>query len=132
MKPDHPSDAMTIREMCAAFDVTPRALRFYETKALLRPVRMGTRRLYTRADRARLQLILRGKRFGFSLEDIRQTLDLYDRDSGNTAQRLRAYGLALKRLAEMVAQRDELELAIAELRAELHEAEANGLVPKAA
>ena len=68
---------MTIREMCTAFDVTPRTLRFYEAKELLFPERQGQKRLFTKRDRARLKLILRGKRFGFSLEEIRQLLDLY-------------------------------------------------------
>src|SRR6056297_2417478 len=63
---------MTIREMCDAFDVTPRTLRFYEAKELLFPIREGQKRLFTKRDRARLKLILRGKRFGFSLEEIRQ------------------------------------------------------------
>jgi DNA-binding transcriptional MerR regulator len=108
-------DHMTIREMCDAFDVTPRTLRFYEAKELLTPIRIGTRRLYTRRDRARLKLILRGKRFGFSLEDIRQTLDLYHRDGDNTGQMLRAWQLAQDRLAAMIAQRDELTIAIDEL-----------------
>lgn len=112
-------DQMTIREMCDAFDVTPRTLRFYEAKELLNPIRLGTRRLYTRRDRARLKLILRGKRFGFSLEDIRQTLDLYDRDGGNSTQLLRTWQLAQDRLATMEAQRAELDEAIAELKAEL-------------
>ena len=112
-------DQMTIREMCDAFDVTPRTLRFYEAKELLNPIRQGTRRLYTRRDRARLKLILRGKRFGFSLEDIRQTLDLYDRDGGTATQFLRAWQLAQDRLAAMEAQRAELDEAIAELKAEL-------------
>lgn len=132
MKPDVAQDVMTIREMCEAFGVTPRTLRFYETKELLTPVRVGTKRLYSRSDRARLGLILRGKRFGFSLEDIRQTLDLYDRDGGNTAQRRKAYELGLKRLAEMETQRVELDLAIAELKAELTDAEVKGLVPRRA
>jgi DNA-binding transcriptional MerR regulator len=123
---------MTIREMCEAYDVTPRTLRFYEAKELLTPIRIGTRRLFTRRDRARLVLILRGKRFGFSLEDIRQTLDLYDRDGGLTAQRQKAYELGVKRLAEMEAQRAELDLAIAELKAELADARAKGLVPQKA
>ncbi|NGM44834.1 MerR family DNA-binding transcriptional regulator [Rhodobacter sp. SGA-6-6] len=112
-------DQMTIREMCDAFDVTPRTLRFYEAKELLNPIRLGTRRLYTRRDRARLKLILRGKRFGFSLEDIRQTLDLYDREGGNSTQLLRTWQLAQDRLAAMEAQRAELDEAIAELKAEL-------------
>jgi DNA-binding transcriptional MerR regulator len=126
-----PTDAMTIREMCEAYGVTPRTLRFYEAKELLAPIRIGTRRLFTRRDRARLALILRGKRFGFSLEDIRQTLDLYDRDGcGATAQRRPAYELGVERLAAMEAQRDELDLAIAELKAELELVEARGLKPR--
>ena len=129
MKTDIPTDVLTIREMCSAYDVTPRTLRFYEAKELLTPIRVGTRRLFTRRDRARLALILRGKRFGFSLEDIRQTLDLYDRDGGLTAQRQKAYELGVKRLAEMEAQRAELDVAIADLKAELADAKANGLVP---
>ncbi len=124
--PDSQPDVMTIRQMCDAFNVTPRTLRFYEAKELLTPIREGTRRLFTRRDRARLKLILRGKRFGFSLEDIRQTLDLYDRDRSATAQRQRAYELALERLAVMEAQRAELDHAIVELRAELKDAEAMG------
>jgi DNA-binding transcriptional MerR regulator len=129
MKTDVPTDVMTIREMCETYDVTPRTLRFYEAKELLTPIRIGTRRLFTRRDRVRLVLILRGKRFGFSLEDIRQTLDLYDRDGGNSAQRKKAYQLAVARLAAMEAQRTELDLAIGELKAELNDAEAKGLVP---
>jgi DNA-binding transcriptional MerR regulator len=113
------TDLMTIREMCDAFEVTPRTLRFYESKELLSPVRNGTMRLFTRRDRARLTLILRGKRFGFSLEDIRQTLDLYDRDGSDAAQRQRACEIARERLGVMQAQRDELDVAIAELKAEL-------------
>jgi DNA-binding transcriptional MerR regulator len=130
MTTEVPTDVMTIREMCEAYDVTPRTLRFYEAKELLTPIRVGTRRLFTRRDRARLVLILRGKRFGFSLEDIRQTLDLYDRDGGLTAQRQKACELAQKRLAEMEAQRAELDVAIADLKAELADAEAKGLVPQ--
>jgi DNA-binding transcriptional MerR regulator len=128
MKTEMTNDVMTIREMCDAYDVTPRTLRFYEAKELLSPLRDGTRRLFTRRDRARLKLILRGKRFGFSLEDIRQTLDLYDRDGSDTAQRQRAYQLGLDRLAVMEAQRAELDVAIADLKAELADAEAKGLV----
>ena len=109
------NELMTIRQMCEAYDVTPRTLRFYEAKELLTPIRTGPERLFTRRDRARLELILRGKRFGFSLEDIRQTLDLYDRD-GRTAQRERACELALTP-GRMEAQRAELDVAIADLKA---------------
>ena len=110
---------MTIRQMCDAFDVTPRTLRFYESKELLFPERRGTRRLFTRRDRARLKLILRGKRFGFSLEDIRQLLDLYDPDQNNLAQMQRAFELGKERLADLEARRDELEDIITDLKANL-------------
>ncbi len=112
-------ELMTIREMCDAFEVTPRTLRFYESKELLFPERRGTQRLFTRKDRARLKLILRGKRFGFSLEDIRQTLAMYDRNGSNEGQLARIYELAHNRLHQMEAQRAELDVAIAELRVEL-------------
>jgi DNA-binding transcriptional MerR regulator len=118
------TETMTIRQMCDTYDVTPRTLRFYEAKELLSPIRQGTRRLFTRTDRARLQLILRGKRFGFSLEDIRQLLDMYDRNGSNEAQMTRTFDLARQRLAQMQAQRAELDTAIAELAAQLAEGEA--------
>ena len=116
---NQPDTVMTIREMCDAFDVTPRTLRFYEQKELLFPLRDGTRRFYSRSDRARLTLILRGKRFGFSLEDIRQLLDMYDRSGSNVAQLQRTYALAEERLSAMERQRAELDEAISELRAEM-------------
>jgi DNA-binding transcriptional MerR regulator len=117
------TDAMTIREMCNSFGVTPRTLRFYEQKELLFPIREGTRRLFTRRDRARLTLILRGKRFGFNLEDIRQLLDMYDRDGHQEAQLSRTYEVALDRLAVMERQRSDLDDAIAELKDQLAWAE---------
>lgn len=119
MTTDATTDFLTISDMCAAFDVTPRTLRFYEAKELLFPVREGTRRLFTRRDRARLTLILRGKRFGFSLEEIRQLLDMYDRDGSQEAQLARTYDVARARLATMEAQRAELDLAITELKEQL-------------
>lgn len=108
-------EVMTIREMCDAFDVTPRTLRFYEAKELLFPIREGQKRLFTRRDRARLKLILRGKRFGFSLEDIRQLLDLYNMGDQQKTQLAETLKLARQRLEEMQHQRDELGQAIAEL-----------------
>ena len=117
------ADTLTIREMCAAFDVSPRTLRFYETKELLSPIRLGTKRLFTKQDRARLRLILRGKRFGFSLEEIRQLLDMYDRDGSNEAQLFLSYDIAKDRLAQMEAQRAELDVAIADLKTQLAEGE---------
>ncbi len=113
------STLMTIREMCDAFDVTPRTLRFYEAKELIAPIREGQKRLYTKRCRARLKLILRGKRFGFSLEEIRQMLDLYDRDPARRTQLGVSVELARGRLAAMERQRAELDEAIADLKTEL-------------
>ena len=110
---------MTIREMCDAFDVTPRTLRFYEAKELLFPIREGQKRLFTASDRARLKLILRGKRFGFSLEDIRQLLDLYRIGDQQQTQLARTYELAQKRLDDLIRQRDELNAAIDDLREQM-------------
>ncbi|WP_299375789.1 MerR family DNA-binding transcriptional regulator [uncultured Tateyamaria sp.] len=110
---------MTIRQMCDAFDVTPRTLRFYEAKELLFPIREGQKRLFTKRDRARLKLILRGKRFGFSLEEIRQLLDLYDMGDQQQTQLARTYEIARDRLADMELQRDELTEAIDDLKNQL-------------
>ncbi|MFD1196308.1 MerR family DNA-binding transcriptional regulator [Seohaeicola saemankumensis] len=110
---------MTIREMCDAFDVTPRTLRFYEAKELLFPIRDGQKRLFTASDRARLKLILRGKRFGFSLEEIRQLLDLYRIGDQQQTQLARTYELAQKRLDDLIRQRDELNAAIDDLREQM-------------
>lgn len=110
---------MTIREMCDAFDVTPRTLRFYEAKELLFPIRQGTKRLFTKRDRARLKLILRGKRFGFSLEEIRQLLDLYDRGDQQFTQLSQTYQIGLDRLKDMERQRAELDEAIDDLKGQL-------------
>lgn len=113
------TEVMTIREMCDVFEVTPRTLRFYEAKELLSPIRQGQRRLFTRRDRARLKLILRGKRFGFSLEEIRQLLDLYDMDDQQQTQYVRTYEIAQQRLRDMESKRDELDQAISELKDQL-------------
>ena len=110
---------MTIREMCDAYEVTPRTLRFYEAKELLFPNRQGTKRLFTRRDRARLKLILRGKRFGFSLEEIRQLLDLYDVGDQHVTQISKTVELATQRLTDMESQRAELDEAIEDLKTQL-------------
>ena len=110
---------MTIREMCDTFEVTARTLRFYESKELLFPIREGQKRLSTKRDRARLKLILRGKRFGFSLEEIRQLLDLYNIGDQQHTQLKRTYEIAHERLADMERQRDELNTAIEELKEQL-------------
>ena len=107
---------MTIREMCESFAVTPRTLRFYESKELLFPTREGQKRLFTKRDRARLKLILRGKRFGFSLEEIRQLLDLYYVNDSQRTQLNQTLSIAQDRLAYMERQRAELDEAIDDLR----------------
>lgn len=113
------NDTMTIREMCDAFGVTPRTLRFYESKELLFPLRLGQKRLFTKRDRARLKLILRGKRFGFSLEDIRQLLDLYHIGDQQQTQLVRTYDLACDRLKALEAERADLDRNIDDLKEQL-------------
>ena len=117
------ADLMTIRQMCDAFDVTPRTLRFYEARELLFPLRRGQHRLYNRTDRARLKLILRGKRFGFSLEQIRQLLELYDPAERNITQTEAILVTARERLADMERQHAELGGAIVDLRQQIAEGE---------
>ncbi|GGG77115.1 MerR family transcriptional regulator [Salipiger pallidus] len=119
MAPMSEETLMTIREMCDQFDVTPRTLRFYEQKELLFPRRDGQKRLFSRRDRARLKLILRGKRFGFSLEEIRQLLDLYDMGDEQHTQIARTYEIAQARLEDLQRQRDELDGAIDDLKEQL-------------
>ena len=113
---DMDENVMTISEMCEAFDVTPRALRFYESKELLNPVRIGQKRLYGKADRARLKLVLRGKTFGFSLEDIRRILSLYSRDGASMPQLQLALDVARKRAQEIIADRAALDLSLEALK----------------
>ena len=109
----------TIRKMCDQFDVTPRTLRFYESKELLFPKRQGQKRLFTKKCRGRLKLILRGKRFGFSLEDIRQLLEMYDMGDQQQTQLLRTYELATDKLTDLKNQRDEIEETIKELQQQI-------------
>lgn len=117
------AELMTIRQMCDSFEVTPRTLRFYEARELLFPLRRGQHRLYGRADRARLKLILRGKRFGFSLEQIRQLLKLYDPAERNITQTEAILATARERLTDMERQHAELGGAITDLRQQIAEGE---------
>lgn len=114
---------MNIREMCEEFNVTPRTLRFYEAKELIFPVRTGQRRSYTHQDRGRLKLILQGKRFGFSLEDIRQLLNLYNLGDQRYTQYLQTIEKSKERLQAMISQKDELSEAIEDLKAHLIQGE---------
>lgn len=110
----------TIREMCDEFGVTARTLRFYEAKELLFPIRHGQKRLFTKRDRARLKLISKGKRFGFSLEEIRQLLNLYDMGDQQQTQLFRTYELAKERLKQLESQHFEIGETIEELKEQLN------------
>ncbi len=109
----------TIRQLCREFGVTPRALRFYEDKGLLNPSRSGMNRIYSPRDRARVLLILRGKRVGFSLAEIREMLDLYDEDEIHATQMAASVTKFRKRIVELEAQRVEIQLAIEGLKTAL-------------
>jgi DNA-binding transcriptional MerR regulator len=105
----------SIGEMCDAFGVTARALRFYEDEELISPERRGTTRLYTERDRARLIWILRGKRVGFSLNDIRELLDLYDLGDHQHTQMLATLERCRERVAALHRQKQDIDATIAEL-----------------
>lgn len=110
------SDTYTIGEVCAEFNVTPRALRFYESKGLLSPIREGQKRLFTRRDLARLKLILRGKRFGFPLSEIKELLDLYHVDDAQVTQFSAVLEASQRHHEDLLAQRAEMDQIIAELQ----------------
>jgi DNA-binding transcriptional MerR regulator len=105
----------SIGELCDEFGVTARALRFYEDEALISPERRGTQRLYTDRDRARLAWILRGKRVGLSLAEIKELLDLYDIGDGRRTQRLKTVEICQARVDKLKQQRVDIEAAIEEL-----------------
>ena len=117
IQPAGPDALFSIRDLAETFDVTPRTLRFYEQKGLLMPKRRGSTRLYTAADRARLALILRGKRVGFSLDEIKEMLDLEALDSRGTAHLENSLNRFRERIGVLKRQRDDLEEALAELQA---------------
>ena len=111
-----PNRLYTITELSEELGVTPRAIRFYEAKGLLAPQRAGSTRVYTKRDRARLLIILRGKRLGFSLALVHQYLDLYDADPTHKVQIETLLRGARQRIGELESQRQDLELTIDELR----------------
>jgi len=110
-------EKLDFKQMCARFDVTPRTLRHYEYIELLAPERQGRGRLYGPREVARMTLILRGRRFGFSLEEIRQWLNLYDADPGGRTQDLAWIAMADRQLDELNQRRREMDEIIAELGA---------------
>lgn len=105
----------SIGELCDEFAVTARALRFYEDEQLIAPERRGTQRLYSERDRARLAWILRGKRVGFSLAEIKELLDLYDLGDGRQTQRLKTIELCKNRIDTMERQKVDIDATIEEL-----------------
>ena len=109
-------DRLSFKEMCAAFDVTPRTLRYYEYIELLQPDREGRSRFYGAREGARMKLIMRGRKFGFQLEDIRQWLLIYENE-GTKAQMEAWIDMADGQLKELAEQRVHLEEAITELQA---------------
>ncbi|MGD9917194.1 MAG: MerR family DNA-binding transcriptional regulator [Paenirhodobacter sp.] len=108
-------DVLTFKEMCARFDVTPRTLRYYEYIELLSPQKEGRARFYGPREIARMTLILRGRRFGFSLEELRQWLQIYDQ-KGTEAQNRAWIELANRQLGVLTQQREDLDGTIADLR----------------
>ena len=110
-----PNTRLTFKEMCAKFDVTPRTLRYYEYIELLTPEKEGRARFYGAKELARMTLILRGRRFGFALEDIRQWLLVYEKE-GTEAQMSQWVALADKQIVELTEQKKRLEDTLAELK----------------
>ncbi|MGC1489093.1 MAG: MerR family DNA-binding transcriptional regulator [Albidovulum sp.] len=113
-------ETLSFKEMCTRFDVTPRTLRYYEYIELLSPTKEGRSRFYGPREVARLTLILRGRRFGFGLEEIRKWLLIYQQQ-GTREQNEALVELASRQLTELTRQHAELEATIAELKA-LHDA----------
>jgi DNA-binding transcriptional MerR regulator len=106
----------TIRDLADEFGCTHRTIRFYEDQGLLKPRREGQARIFSHRDRARLSLILRGRRLGFSIAEIAEMLNLYDADPGHVRQLKLALEKGRTRLAQLERQRADIETAIAELR----------------
>lgn len=111
----HP-ELYSVTELAQDLGTTPRTLRFYEDKKLLNPRRVGKTRVYAHRDRGRMILILRGKRLGFTLSEIREWLDLYDSDPGQLEQMRKLTGKAGERLAALEQQRQDIDATITELQ----------------
>ena len=109
-------DTLTLKEMCALFDVTPRTLRYYEYLELISPAKVGRTRHYGSTEKARVKLIRQGRRFGFPLEEIRQWLELYSSCNQNRGQMERWIQMSTDQIAELEGRRVELEEISCELK----------------
>ena len=114
----------TIQELAKEFRLTSRTLRFYGSKDLLHPTRVGLSRVFSRRDRGRLILILRGKRLGFSLAEIKEMLDLYDHDDGQVEQLRVTLEKSRRRIVELESQRKDIDAAVVDLHAGCRQIEA--------
>lgn len=109
------SRTCTIAELAREFGVTTRTIRFYEDRGLITPLREGQRRVYRSRDRVRLRLIMRGKRLGFSLEEIREMIDIYDADRSEIAQLLLVLEKIAQRRASLVQRQQDIATMLGEL-----------------
>ncbi|HEX8302396.1 MerR family DNA-binding transcriptional regulator [Sphingomonas sp.] len=116
IEPRSDRDSFSISDLCAEFGVTPRALRFYEDEGLIGPERRGTQRIYSHRDRARLAWILRGKRVGFSLGEIKEMIDLYDVGDGRSTQKQVTLERCEDRIRLLEEQKHDIDAHIAELQ----------------
>ncbi len=109
-------ELFSITELAKVLGITPRTIRFYEDRGLVSPRRVGTTRVYSHRDRARMTLVLRGKRLGFSLRDIKEYLDLYDTEPTHAEQILLLQGKVRARIDQLEDQKHALEETLSELR----------------
>jgi DNA-binding transcriptional MerR regulator len=127
--PATPADAaptFTITELAQEFDITPRAIRFYEDVGLLEPARAGRNRVYTHRDRTRLKLTLRGKRLGLSLQEVKQLVDMYESGSDERPQLEAFLGVLAEHRRQLEQQLDDIQVTLAEI--EQHEARCRALI----
>ena len=121
-----PRSDFSIAELAEEFDITPRAIRFYEDVGLLEPARAGRNRVYSQRDRTRLKLTLRGKRLGLTLSEIKQLVDMYDSPADNAAQLHAFVRLLQAHRRQLEQQKDDIEITLAEI--DQHEARCRGLL----